>query len=54
MIDRFTSEGVLGDSGIDDLFDGKPVTINPQQRGEHVDQLPLNNEVSAFGPAPGR
>ncbi|HWJ59060.1 MAG TPA: M23 family metallopeptidase [Sphingomicrobium sp.] len=54
VIDRFTSEGVLGDSGIDDLFDGKPVTINPQQRGDHVDQLPLNNEVSDFGPAPGR
>lgn len=49
VIDRFSSEGVMPADQIDPLFDGKAVTIGPQHKGEHVDQLPLNNEVSDFG-----
>lgn len=49
VIDRFTSEGVLPQEQIDPMFDGKAVTLDPRLKGQHVDQLPLNNEVSDFG-----
>lgn len=49
VIDRFSSEGVLADDQIDPMFDGKAVTIGPRLKGDHVDQLPLNNEVVDFG-----
>lgn len=49
VIDRFTSEGVMPADQIDPLFDGKAATIDPRRKGPHVDQLPLNNEVSDFG-----
>jgi hypothetical protein len=40
---------VLGGGGIDDLFDGKPATIDPRLKGEKQGRLPLNNEVIDFG-----
>lgn len=49
VIDEFTSEGVLPSDQLDPMFDGKAVTIDPRRKGTHVDQLPLNNEVSDFG-----
>ncbi len=49
VLERFTSEGVLGGGGIDDLFDGKPATIDPRLKGEKQGRLPLNNEVIDFG-----
>ena len=49
VLERFTSEGVLGGGGIDDLFDGKPATIEPRLKGEKQGRLPLNNEVIDFG-----
>jgi len=49
VLERFTSEGVLGADGIDQLFDGKAVTLEPRLKGEKRGQLPLNNEVIDFG-----
>ena len=49
VLERFTSEGVLGGGGIDDLFDAKPATIEPRLKGEKRERLPLNNEVIDFG-----
>lgn len=49
VIDRFRSEGVLPQDQLDPLFDGKSVTLDPKRVGEHVDRLPLNNEVTDFG-----
>jgi hypothetical protein len=49
VLDRFSSEGVLGSDQLDPLFDGKAVTIDEQRTGEHLRQLPLNNEVTDFG-----
>ena len=49
VLERFTSEGVLGPDGIDTLFDGKTVTLDPRLKGEKRGQLPLNNEVIDFG-----
>ena len=49
VLERFTSEGVLGPDGIDTLFDGKAVTLDPRLKGEKRGQLPLNNEVIDFG-----
>ena len=49
VLERFTSEGVLGAGQIDDLFDGKAATIEPRLKGEKRGQLPLNNEVIDFG-----
>ena len=49
VLEHFTSEGVLGGGGIDDLFDGKPATIEPRLKGEKRNRLPLNNEVIDFG-----
>ena len=48
VIDHFSSDGVISTDQLDPLFDGKAVTLDPRLRGEHVDQLPLNNEVSTF------
>ena len=50
VIDRFSSEGVISTDQLDPMFDGKAVTIDPRLKGAHTDQLPLNNEVSDFGP----
>ena len=49
VIDRFTSEGVMPQSQVDPMFEGAAVTIEPRFKGQHVDQLPLNNVVSDFG-----
>jgi Peptidase family M23 len=49
VLERFTSEGVLAASGIDDLFDGKGAVVEPRLKGEKRDRLPLNNEVIDFG-----
>ena len=49
VIDRFSSDGVLPHDQIDPMFDGKAVTLDLRRKGQHVDQLPLDNEVSDFG-----
>jgi murein DD-endopeptidase MepM/ murein hydrolase activator NlpD len=49
VLERYTSEGVLGEDQIDPMFDGKPVTLNTQHAGARANQLPLNNEVIDFG-----
>ena len=49
VLERYTSEGVLGEDQIDPMFDGKPVTLNTQRAGARANQLPLNNEVIDFG-----
>lgn len=49
VLDRYNSEGVLGQDQIDPMFDGKPVTMNAQRAGARANQLPLNNEVIDFG-----
>ena len=49
VLERFTSEGVLGADQIDVLFDGKAGTIEPRLKGEKQGRLPLNNEVIDFG-----
>lgn len=48
VIDHFSSEGVLPADQIDPMFDGKAVTVDARHIGEHVNQLPLNNEVVDF------
>jgi murein DD-endopeptidase MepM/ murein hydrolase activator NlpD len=48
VIDHFTSEGVLPADQIDPMFAGKAVTLDNKWSGEHVNQLPLNNEVVDF------
>ena len=49
VLERFTSEGVVGADAIDALFDGKSVAVEPRLKGEKQGRLPLNNEVIDFG-----
>lgn len=49
VLERFTSEGVVGADAIDILFDDKAATIEPRLKGEKQGRLPLNNEVVDFG-----
>jgi murein DD-endopeptidase MepM/ murein hydrolase activator NlpD len=48
VLDRFSSDGTLPANQIDPMFEGKPVTIDAKGRGEHANQMPLNNEVVNF------
>jgi murein DD-endopeptidase MepM/ murein hydrolase activator NlpD len=45
---RFTSRGVLAAGADDALQSGDPAKIDPRLAGEHVLELPLNNEVVDF------
>ena len=49
VLERFTSEGVVGADQIDVLFDGEAATIQPRLKDEKQGRLPLNNEVIDFG-----
>lgn len=43
----FVSEGRIT-SPLENLFEGKPATIDPASRGHHRHELPLENEVITF------
>jgi murein DD-endopeptidase MepM/ murein hydrolase activator NlpD len=46
---RFSSPGTLAAGSVDDLVAGKPVSIDATRlSGEHVKELPLNNQVVDF------
>jgi hypothetical protein len=48
VLTRFSSSGVAPPGDEDTLEEGKPVTINPKWTGEHVEQLPLDNQIVEF------
>ena len=49
---KFTSSGVVPAEDEDLLEDGRTVRIEKKMTGEHVNQLPMDNQVVDFGPAP--
>lgn len=48
VLKRFSSVGVLTDSGIDALFDGRSASPDKRLSGAHHGQMPLNAQVISF------
>ncbi|MEO7654271.1 MAG: M23 family metallopeptidase [Sphingomicrobium sp.] len=51
---KFTSSGVIPAADEDLLEDGRSVRIEKKWIGQHINQLPLDNQVVDFGPPPER
>ncbi|MBZ9655943.1 M23 family metallopeptidase [Phyllobacterium sp. 2063] len=45
---RFSSQGVLAPGSDDAIQEGQPAKIDPKLTGEHMAELPLNNQVVDF------
>lgn len=48
VIRRFTSRGVMPAGDEDAMEEGKPITVEKRLTGEHVNRLPMDNQVVDF------